>query len=42
MIKKIYCPKCGKWLFSINVGTKGIVYVWCRQCKSEQKIKLEP
>lgn len=42
MIKKIYCPHCGKWLFSVYADTKGIVYVWCRQCRQEIEIILEP
>ena len=42
MIKKIYCPCCGKWLFSIEVKAQGIVYIWCKGCKQEIKITLEP
>ena len=42
MNKKIYCPYCGKWLFTIKIGTKGVVYIWCKQCRQEREIKIEP
>lgn len=42
MKRKIYCPICGKWLFSLDIGAKGTIYVWCRSCKREIKIKIEP
>lgn len=41
MRKKIYCPDCGKWLFTVDTKAKGIVYVWCRYCRKEIKIVLE-
>ena len=42
MKEKVYCPNCGKWLFTREPGASGVVYVWCRQCKKEIKIKIEP
>ena len=42
MNEKVYCPHCGKWLLTIQIGATGIIYVWCRQCRKEQKIILEP
>ena len=43
MKRKIRCPKCGKWLFSIEmINANCTIYIWCRQCKKEMKIKLEP
>ena len=41
MKKKVYCPDCGKWLFTVDVNAKGIIYVWCRHCRKEIKIILE-
>lgn len=41
MIKKVYCPDCGKWLLSVADGTTGVIHVWCRQCRSEKRIDLK-
>ncbi len=41
MKKKVYCPACRKWLFTVDTKAKGIVYVWCRYCRKEIKIVLE-
>ena len=41
MIKKIYCPDCGKWLCSVVDGTTGEIHVWCRQCKGEKRIVIK-
>lgn len=37
---KIYCPKCGKWLLSVENDTKGTVVPFCKRCHAEVKIKL--
>jgi transcription elongation factor Elf1 len=42
MKRKINCPTCGKWLFSVDEKTAGVVYIWCKQCKKEIEICLEP
>ena len=41
MKKKIFCPDCGKWLFTTETTTEGVVYVWCRYCRKEIKIILK-
>jgi transcription elongation factor Elf1 len=42
MKRKIKCPVCGKWLFSVeNKTTKVTVYIWCRRCQKERKIDIE-
>ena len=41
MLKKVKCPICGKWLFTVDVKAKGTIYVWCRYCRKEIKIMLE-
>ena len=40
--KNILCPCCGKLLFKAEEDTKGAIYAWCKNCKREIKIKLEP
>ena len=42
MKRKVNCPTCGKWLFSVDEKTAGVVYIWCKQCKKEIEICLEP
>ena len=42
MRRKIYCPYCGKWLFTTEGTTNGTVYIWCRSCRKEIEIKIEP
>lgn len=37
---KIYCPKCGKWLMSIEKNTKGMLYPFCKRCHAEVSIKV--
>ena len=37
---KIYCPKCGKWLMSIDIDTKGTLYPFCKRCHAEVEINV--
>ena len=41
MKRKVYCPVCKKWLFSVGEYTTGNVYIWCKQCKKEIKIVIK-
>ena len=44
MNKKILvnCPKCGKLLLKASENATGTVYPYCKRCKEEQEIKLNP
>lgn len=41
MRRKVLCPICGKWLFTIEDKTKGTIYVWCRYCRKEIRINIK-
>lgn len=38
---KIYCPKCGKWLFEAAENASGTISAYCKRCGEPVKVELK-
>ena len=38
---KIYCPKCGKWLFGADKNTFGTINAYCKRCEEPVRVELK-
>lgn len=40
--KMILCPDCGKLLLKATNGSRATLICWCRRCRTEKRIPIEP
>ena len=38
---KIYCPKCGKWLFEAAENASGTISAYCKRCGEPVRVELK-
>lgn len=40
--KSIFCGDCGKLLLKVSGDSRGTLVCWCRRCRAEKRILIEP
>lgn len=40
--KIILCPDCGKLLLKVTGNSRATLICWCRRCRTEKTIPVEP
>ena len=41
-IREYRCPKCNRLLFEGSIDVDGVIFIKCRRCRRERRIKTEP